>query len=84
MLIGGSGESDGQTVRAVGFSANQRDSAKSEFAGSTRPRVGTLRKSTPLPPSMITRIRRQKQSDGDISSTVTLPALLSESSEVET
>ncbi len=67
-----------ETVRGVGSQTIRRYSARPALAGSTRPRVVTLRESTPLPPTMVPEIKSERVYNANISSTVPLTVSLPE------
>ena len=72
MLVVTSTGFGGETVRGVGSQTIRRDSARSALAGSTRPRVVTLRESTPLPPTMVRDFNGERGCTENISNRVPL------------
>ena len=70
MLIGERAGFGGEVVREAASQTIRRDSASAALAGSTRPRVVTLRKSTPLPPSMNTENGQYEVCRANISATI--------------
>jgi len=76
MLTTDSAGFGGETVREVGLETIRRDSEKLALTGSTRPRVVTLRKSTPLPPHLNPENKRYEGYNENIGDRVPLTEVL--------